>query len=182
MQLLASPIETGDERVPGLVVGDHPLLLVGDQLALLQAGDDALEGVVEVGLDDAVAPRAAGRDGGLVADVREVGAGQPGVWRATSARRTPSAERLAPGVHLHDLLAALQVGRRHADVAVEPAGAQERGVELAELVRGADDHELVALVEPVHLDQQLVERLVLLRLPPPGRRCRGGGRRRRARR
>ena len=42
--------EVGDQCVAGLVVGDHALLLVGDQLALLEARDHPLERGGEVGL------------------------------------------------------------------------------------------------------------------------------------
>ena len=42
--------EVGDQRMTGLVVGDHTLLLLGDQLALFEAGDDPLQRVAEVGV------------------------------------------------------------------------------------------------------------------------------------
>ena len=40
--------EVCDERVATFVVGEDALLLVGDDSPLLQAGDDALERIVEV--------------------------------------------------------------------------------------------------------------------------------------
>ena len=55
-----------------------------------------------------------------------------------------------------------QVGRLDEDLAVEPAGTQERRVEVLEPVRGAHHDDLVARAEPVELDEQLVQRLVLL--------------------
>ena len=57
---------------------------------------------------------------------------------------------------------ALEVGRGHEDLAVEAAGAQQRGVELVEQVGGADHHHVVGGAEAVELHEQLVERLVLL--------------------
>jgi len=65
------------ERVPGLVVGEDPLLLLRDDAALLEAGDDALHGTLEVVLHDRRALLAAGEDRRLVADVGEVGSGEP---------------------------------------------------------------------------------------------------------
>ena len=53
-------------------------------------------------------------------------------------------------------------GRPHHDLAVEAARTQQRRVEHVGTVgRGDDDHALAAL-ETVHLDQQLVERLLAL--------------------
>src|SRR4029450_50734 len=60
------------------------------------------------------------------------------------------------------LCAAGETGRVDQNLAVEAAGAEQRRVEVLEPVRGAHDDYLVALLEPVELDEQLVERLVLL--------------------
>ncbi len=74
-------------------------------------------------------------------------------------------ERLALGVHLEDLLAALEVGRVDADLAVEAARAQQRGVEDVGAVRRRDDDDVGLRVEAVHLDEQLVEGLLALVVP-----------------
>ena len=59
-------------------------------------------------------------------------------------------------------LAAAQVGAGDDDAAVEAAGAQERRVEhVGPVGRGDEDDALVGL-EAVHLDEQLVERLLAL--------------------
>ena len=61
-----------------------------------------------------------------------------------------------------DALAALHVGTVDDDAPVEPAGPQQRRVEHVGPVGGShQDHAFVRL-EPVHLDQQLVERLLAL--------------------
>ena len=65
-------------------------------------------------------------------------------------------------MHLEDLHAPGEVRRRHEDLAIEAARAQQRRVELVEQVGGGDHHELLRAAEAVHLHQQLVERLVLL--------------------
>ena len=65
-------------------------------------------------------------------------------------------------MHLEDRLAALEVGRRHEHLAVEAAGAQQRLVEILDAVRGAHDDDLLGALEAVELDEQLVERLILL--------------------
>ena len=71
-----------------------------------------------------------------------------------------------------DLAAALEVGRLDQDLAVEAAGTQQRRVEVLQPVRGAHDDDLVARAEAVELDEELVQRLVLLaveRVPAAGR-------------
>ena len=62
-----------------------------------------------------------------------------------------------------------EVRRRHEHLAVEPPGPKQRLVEILEPVGGAHDHDLLAPLEAVELDEQLVQGLVLLtREPVPG--------------
>lgn len=61
-----------------------------------------------------------------------------------------------------DLHAAVDIRAGHHDLTVEAAGTQQRGVEHVGAVgRGDDDDALIGL-ETVHLDQQLVQRLLAL--------------------
>ena len=71
-------------------------------------------------------------------------------------------QRLALGVQLEDLPAPGAERRVDGDLAVETAGPQERGVEDVGPVGGRDDDHAVGGLEAVHLDQQLVERLLAL--------------------
>ena len=61
-----------------------------------------------------------------------------------------------------DRLAAVQVRRADEHLAVEAAGPEERRVEVLKAVRGAHDDDLSTLVEAVELDEELVQRLVVL--------------------
>ena len=82
--------------------------------------------------------------------------------RAITLASTSGAERHLAHVDLEDLLAAREVGIGHHDLAVEAAGTQQRRIEHVGPVGGGDqDHALVGL-EAVHLDQQLVQRLLAL--------------------
>ena len=63
-------------------------------------------------------------------------------------------------MHGEDPLAPAYVGRRDEDLTVEAAGPQQRRVELVEQVRRRDHDNFLASAEAVHLDQELVERLV----------------------
>ena len=149
-------------RVSGLVVGEDPLLLVADDSALLEPGDDALEGIVEVDVLDYLLPFATREDRRLVGDVGQVGAGQTRGLTGDLVEVDTRRQRLARRVHAQDLLATDEIGRGDEHLPVEAAGAQEGRVEVLDAVRCAHDDDLRAGVEAVQLDEQLVERLVLL--------------------
>ena len=63
---------------------------------------------------------------------------------------------------LENTLAALEVRVVHHDLAVETAGTQQRRVENVGAVGGRDDDDVGAGFETVHLDQNLVQRLLAL--------------------
>ena len=63
---------------------------------------------------------------------------------------------------LQDRLAAGEIGRRRRALAVEAAGTQQGRVEILEPVRGAHHDNALGAVEAVELDQQLIQRLILL--------------------
>ena len=65
-------------------------------------------------------------------------------------------------MHLEDLAAAVSVGTVDDDLAVEAPGAQKRRVEDVGTVRGGDEDDVVLHLEAVHLDEELVQRLLAL--------------------
>ena len=105
---------------------------------------------------------ARGEQGGLVHEVLEVGAGEARGLAGERVELDRLGERLAARVDLEDLGAALAVGAVHHDLAVEAAGAQQRRVEDVGPVGGGDEDDVVLHLEAVHLDEQLVERLLAL--------------------
>ncbi len=146
-----------------LVVRRDELLLVVHQAgAPLRAGHDAVDRLIQRAVVDELRIRARGEQRALVEHVREVGAGEPGRLAREHLEVDALGHRLALGVHLEDLLAALQVGRVDADLPVEAAGAQDRGVEHIRAVGRGDQDDVGLDVEAVHLDQQLVEGLLAL--------------------
>ena len=64
-----------------------------------------------------------------------------------------------------DLLAALQVGQSDDDLTVEPTGTHQRMVKDVRAVRRSDHDDPFVRTEAVHLDEQLVERLLALVMP-----------------
>ena len=150
------------ERVSAFVIGQDPLLLLRHDAPLLEAGDDALHRVLEVDVPDVLQLLAAREDRGLVADVREVGAGEPGGLTRDDREVDVRGQRLAARVDQEDLLASGEIGRGDEHLTVEATGTKQGGVEVLEPVRGAHDDDLVGHAEAVELDEQLVQRLVLL--------------------
>ena len=87
---------------------------------------------------------------------------KPGVCLARVSRSTPASSGLLRGVDFEDRAAAADVGPVEHHVAVEAARAEQRGVEDVRPVRRRDDDDVLVGLEPVHLDEQLVEGLLAL--------------------
>ena len=87
---------------------------------------------------------------------------KPGVPRAMTSRSTPRAERRLLGVHREDAGPPADVGPRNDDAAIEAARAQQRRIEHVGAVGGGDQDDALVRLEAVHLDQQLVQRLLAL--------------------
>ena len=105
---------------------------------------------------------AGGQQRRLVDQVGEVGAGEAGGLAGQRVEVDLAGQRLAAGVDLEDVLAAFAVGAVDDDLAVEAAGPQQRRVEDVGPVGGRDQDDVVLHFEAVHLDQQLVQRLLAL--------------------
>ena len=151
------------ERVAALVVGRDLLLLLGDDLALAaRPADHAVDRLLQRRLRDQAAALPRGEQRGFVDDVGEIGAGHADGALGEPVEVDVGRERLALGVHRQHGAAAREIGRADRDLAVEPAGAQQRRVEDVGPVGGRDEDDVGARVEAVHLDEQLVERLLAL--------------------
>ncbi len=152
-----------DDRVAHLVEGgDEALLLGHDARLLLGTGDHAHDPFLELVHRDLALAGSRGQKRGLVDEVCEVGAGEAGGLTCERVEVDLLRERLAAGVDLEDLLAALAVGPVDHDLAVEAAGAKERRVEDVRAVGGGDEDDVVLHLEAVHLDEELVQRLLAL--------------------
>ena len=71
-------------------------------------------------------------------------------------------DRLSARVHLEDLAATEPVRAVDDDLAIEASWAEKRGVEDVRTVRRGDQDDVVLHLEAVHLDEQLVQRLLAL--------------------
>src|SRR4051812_48480921 len=152
-----------DDRVAHLVVRrDLPLVLGEKARLLLRAGNHAHDPFLELVLLDDLLAAACCEERCLVHEVRKVRAGE--AWRAGCERREIDLgrERLALRVHLEDLLPPDAVGTIDDDLPVEAAWTQQRRVEDVGAVRRGDEDDVVLHLEAVHLDEQLVQRLLAL--------------------
>ena len=80
------------------------------------------------------------------------------IWRRSTSTPTGDLARM----DAQDLLAALDVRRADGHLAIETAGPQQRGIENVGAVGRGDDDDALVRREAVHLDEQLVERLLAL--------------------
>src|SRR5437868_2429267 len=152
-----------DQSVAELVVGGDLALLLGEQARLLlRPGDHAHDPFLELLLLDDLLAAAGGEQGGLVDEVRKVGAREAGRAGGERVEIDLGRDRLALRVNLEDLPAADAVGPVDDDLTVEAARAQQGGVEDVGPVRRRDQNDVVLQLEPVHLDEQLVEGLLTL--------------------
>ena len=163
MHLVGAVDEAPDERVTHLVVRDHLALLLGEEpRLLLGAGDHAHDPFLELLLADHLVTAARGEQRGLVDHVGEVGAREAGSPGREHVEIDLLVERLALRVDVEDLLPALAVGPVDDDLPVEATRAEQSRVEDVRPVRGGDQDDVVLQLEAVHLDEELVERLLAL--------------------
>src|SRR5262249_47081360 len=119
-------------------------------------------GHLEVLHGDRIFVLAGGQERCLVDQVFEVGADEPGSSARDDLEVDVRRERHLLGVHAEDAFATAHVGPRNHDTPVEATGAQDGRVEHVGPVGGGDDDDALVRLETVHLDEQLVERLLAL--------------------
>src|SRR6185295_13040094 len=96
----------------------------------------------------------------LVDDVGQVGTRHADGALGQTVQIGVGGDGLALRVHTQHGTAAGEVGVGHRDLPVEAAGPQQRGIEDVGPVGGGDQDDTLAVPEPVHLDQQLVQGLL----------------------
>ena len=135
----------GDEPAPALRTGHHPV----DRL-------------FELGQADLVETPSTREQRSFVHEVREVGAGEPGRAARDDGEVDALGERLAARVHCENRLAPFQVGPIHDDLAVEPSRSEQRGIEDVRPVRRREQDHADLRIEAIHLNEELVQRLLAL--------------------
>ena len=145
------------------MVGGQLLLLGGDDPALLLRAGHHLHGsLFDVLHGDGFAVATGGQQGRLVDQVFQVGAGKARGPLGDHLEGDVGGQGLFAGVDLQDLLAALDVGQADVDLPVKAAGAEQGLIQDVGAVGGGHDDDAVVGLKAVHLDQQLVQRLLAL--------------------
>ena len=148
---------------PGLVIrAVHAIELAQDHRAALDAHQHLVARFLQVVVGDHGAAGAAGEQRRLVDQVGEVRAREPGRAARDRAQVDVRLHRDLARVHAEDRFAPLQVGIADRHLPIEAAGAQQRRIEDVLPVGRGDDDDAGVAFEAVHLDEQLVERLLAL--------------------
>ncbi len=155
-----------DDRVSCLVIGDRAaLLLVHDAALLLDAADQVLfDRFLEVLDADLQMIIAHSQDRRFVDDVGKIGADQTGGGLGNIHQVDIGCDAPAIDMDLENFETSLDIGARDGDMAVKATGAGQSRVQHVDAVGGAQHNDALGAGEAVHLDQQLVEGLVLLHL------------------
>ena len=134
-------------------------VFVHHHAAAFGAHVDFVFGVFKVALVDFDLLRGR-QQGGFVHQVGQIRAGEAGCAARQRDQIHGFVERHFFGVHVQNLLAAAYVGQGDDHLAVEAAGALQRGVEYVRAVGGGDDDDGLVALEAVHFHQKLVKRLL----------------------
>ena len=105
---------------------------------------------------------ASGQQRRLVEQVRQIGTSKANGHLGELLKLNVLVHRLVLSMHAQDLLAALYVRAVNRDLAVKTAGTQQRRIQNVGAVGRGDQDDRLAFLKTVHLDQQLVERLLAL--------------------
>ena len=89
----------------------------------------------------------------------------PGVARAKSKQVDIRPQLHLSAVYLQNFEPALHVRQRNVHLSIESAGPGERRVEHVDAVCACNDDDLIVGFEPVHLDEDGVQRLLTLVVP-----------------
>ena len=151
------------QGVSGLVVS-RDLLVFGSHAPALALGAhlNAVDALFQFGHLDDLFVAARRQDGGLVHQIGQVGAREPGGELGDDLQVHLGSDRLALGVYLEYGRAADDIRPVQHHAAVETAGAQQSRVEDVGPVGGRHYDNADVGIEAVHLDQDLVERLLAL--------------------
>src|SRR4029078_9230630 len=125
--------------------------------------DDLFERIEKVDLPHRLLLAARREQRRLVDEILELGCGEPR-RRSSEGRKTRiRGERHAARVHAKNGLAAVAIWKVDDDAAVEATWPHQRTVEHIRLIRRAEHDDAFAAREAIHLRQDLVQRLLLLR-------------------
>ena len=148
-----------------MVRGDFLFLVIQHPAPAFAAPPHFVAGFLKVGQGDRLFAPAGGEERGLIHQVGQVGAGKARRAAGNAAEIHGRRQLDSARMDLEDGFAPVEGRQINHDLAVEPAGALERGIKHIGPVRGRDDNDAFLGVESIHLHQQGVERLLAFIMP-----------------
>ena len=146
-----------------LVVADHQLLLVGEDLVLLLiACDDNLNGFHQVVLLNHLPSLTDSLQCGFIYDICKLRTGSTGCSLGDGIKVHILGDTDLLRVYPEDIHTTLKVRKLHGNPAVKPSRTQQRRVQRLRTVGGCKDHNACISFEAVHLGKQLVQGLLPL--------------------
>ena len=155
--------DVAHQGVTALVVSNRGALGFGHHAALaLRSGNHTLHRLLDLVHRDHRTMTTSGQQRRLVEQVRQIGTSKANGHLGELLKLNVLVHRLVLSMHAQDLLAALYVRTVDRDLTVKTAGTQQRRIQNIGAVGGSDQDDRLALLKTVHLDQQLVKRLLAL--------------------
>ena len=151
------------DRVTGLVVRGQALVVLIDNMALfLHAHYNLEQRLLDLLLRDQLLVAACRKQRCLIEQVFEVCTSETGSRLGNFRELDIRVELLVAGMYLEDSLTALDIRCADIDLTVETARTQQRVIQNILAVGGCDDDNALVCTKAVHLNEQLVERLLAL--------------------
>ena len=150
-----------NDGVTALVIGGQQLFLLGHhQRFALRPHHDFVFGVLELDLRNHALVASRRHQGRLVDQIHEIGTGKTRCAACRGLQVNIRRQRNLAHVHFQNLLAADHVRVGHDDLAVKAARAQQCRIEHIGTVRRGDEDDALVGLEPIHLDEELIEGLL----------------------
>ena len=151
------------QGVTALVVGNRGALGLGHHATLaLRSGNHALHRFLDLVHRDHGTMAAGSQQRRLVEQICQIGTSEANGHLGELLKLNVLVHRLVLGMHAQDLLAALHIRTVDRNLTVKTTGTQQRRIQNVGAVGGGDQDDRLAFLKAVHLDQQLVERLLAL--------------------
>ena len=163
MHSVASFQKLADDGVTRLVAGDQPLILVADDMALLFGAHlNALNRVIQVAHGNLLLAFTGTENRRFIHDVFQIRAGEIRRALGNVVQIDVIGKRLFLGMNTQNRLASANIRIANRDLAIKTTRAQKRGIQNILAVRRCQNNDALVDRKAIHLNEQLVERLLAL--------------------
>src|SRR6478752_7536221 len=154
--------EMRDQRVAGLMVRNDAALLKIHQTATGSAEQNLIKRVFKVCRGNLLLVVSRGDQRRLIDQIRKIGASEAGGRAGHDAQVEPLGDWQPARVDGENRLAPLLVWEADRHLTVKPARTEQRGIEHVRTVRRRHDDDFHIRIKTIHLDEELIERLLAL--------------------